>query len=100
MGATLENNCTRCTVVSLSILVYAGKHRPERIFYSMSTIIDSKQLAEYFNVSVRTIASWRKFGLPALTFPGSRLVRFDVAAVERWLQSQQPSQHTDKGGKK
>ena len=55
----------------------------------MSELLTAKQLAERLQCSERTIHTWRKAGLPAIKIQVGRLVRFDLEAVQRWLQSQQ-----------
>lgn len=55
----------------------------------MKELLTAKELAERLQCSERTIHSWRAKGLPAIKIQVGRLVRFDVEAVERWLQSQQ-----------
>ena len=58
----------------------------------MSELLTAKELAERLKCSERTIRAWAKAGMPSLKITVGRLVRFDLAAVERWLQSQQPGQ--------
>lgn len=61
----------------------------------MTELLTTKQLAERLQCSERTIATWRKLGLPAIEIKVGRLVRFDPQAVERWLQSQQTKEQQE-----
>ena len=51
--------------------------------------LTKQQLADHLQVSTMTIDRYRKRGLP-WTRAGVKLVRFDLEAVNDWLEQQQP----------
>jgi len=44
------------------------------------------EVARHLRVSARTVQRWRERGLPGVAVGG--VVRFDVAAVDRWMRAQ------------
>lgn len=51
----------------------------------MTELLNKQQAAAILGVSVRSIDNYRQSGnLPSHTLPGSRVVRFDRAELERW----------------
>jgi excisionase family DNA binding protein len=48
--------------------------------------LTKRRLADYFQVSVRTIERWTTRGLPCLRV--GRTVRYRVSACEAWLEAQ------------
>ena len=48
----------------------------------------TSDLCEIYGVSSRTIANWRKEGLPYEKI-GKRLVRYNIKEVDQWLKSRQ-----------
>jgi excisionase family DNA binding protein len=48
--------------------------------------LTKRRLAEYFQVSVRTIERWTTAGMPCLRC--GRTVRYRISACEAWLQGQ------------
>ncbi len=54
--------------------------------------VSASELSVTFKVSLRTVAEWRKQGMPCLNAnaTGKRpVLRFSVDAVDRWLQARQ-----------
>jgi excisionase family DNA binding protein len=43
-----------------------------------------KEIAEHYNVSVRTIRNWVKKGMPVVVVGGVH--RFDLAEVDKWIK--------------
>jgi len=46
--------------------------------------LTQKELAEEYGISVRTVASWTKIGLPRI-FLGRRLVRYNLEIVRNFF---------------
>jgi phage terminase Nu1 subunit (DNA packaging protein) len=44
------------------------------------------RLADYFQVSERTIERWQSAGMPCLRMPLGRTVRYRVSSCEAWLE--------------
>lgn len=50
--------------------------------------LTKRRLAEYFQVSERTIERWTHAGMPCLRVPHGRTVRYRVSRCEAWLGAQ------------
>jgi excisionase family DNA binding protein len=50
--------------------------------------VTKRELAEYLQVSEKTIDRWAAAGMPRLAAPGRRTVRFRISACEAWLGAQ------------
>lgn len=48
-------------------------------------LLKKRELQAYFGVSHWTVDQWLKQGCPKRRTPGGRALRFDLAAVERWM---------------
>jgi predicted DNA-binding transcriptional regulator AlpA len=80
-----------CRSLQLRTAALDGILKPkERIDMSITNLMDDRQLADFCNVSMRTVASWRANGRgpKALRLGGSRVVRYDPADVSEWLAKQ------------
>lgn len=53
---------------------------------SVANLLSKQQLAEHLQVSTMTIDRWRKKGMP-WTRAGIKLVRFELDAVNDWLET-------------
>lgn len=53
----------------------------------VANLLSKQQLAEHLQVSTMTIDRWRKKGMP-WTRAGIKLVRFELDAVNDWLENQ------------
>ena len=59
----------------------------------MTTLLDKLKTAEFLGISVRTVDSLRKKGLPYSLIGGQ--VRFSESEISEWVQAQKP--HTPAG---
>lgn len=48
-------------------------------------LLKKRELQAYFGVSHWTVDQWLKAGCPKRRVRGSRILRFDLDAVERWM---------------
>lgn len=55
-------------------------------------IITTRQIADKYLVSIRTVARWRERGMPHNRI-GQRLIRYDDRAVASWLRRQKDVGH-------
>jgi phage terminase Nu1 subunit (DNA packaging protein) len=49
--------------------------------------LTKRRLADYFQVSERTIERWTSAGMPCLRVPLGRTVRYRVSSCEAWLEA-------------
>lgn len=49
--------------------------------------LTKRRLADYFQVSERTIERWTSAGMPCLRPPLGRTVRYRVSVCEAWLEA-------------
>ena len=50
-------------------------------------MLDKKQLAEYFNISIRTVERMMDYGMPYYkTSSDNGSVRFDLEEVKNWMR--------------
>lgn len=61
-------------------------HFPTR--HSRERWVTKRELADYLGVSQKTIERWATAGMPRLSAPGRRTVRFRISACEAWLGAQ------------
>jgi predicted DNA-binding transcriptional regulator AlpA len=59
----------------------------------MSELLSKKQLAERLGISEQTVDRYRKRGMPWKRL-GVKLVRFEVGAVNAWLQEREDAHYT------
>jgi predicted DNA-binding transcriptional regulator AlpA len=61
-------------------------------------LIDEQALSEYLGVPKPTLRKWRVFGVgPQHIKLGGKLVRYDMDAVDRWLDSRTRASTSDTG---
>lgn len=58
---------------------------------NIKLLIDAREAARMLAISERTLWSWSapRGSVPVVRLPGSRSVRYSVAALERWIKQQQ-----------
>ena len=66
----------------------ANISRSKRFFEKSGKYVSADFVAEYFNVSRRTVEGWTYRGLiPSIKING-KLVRYDLEKIEQWIASQ------------
>jgi phage terminase Nu1 subunit (DNA packaging protein) len=53
--------------------------------------LDIEEVAALFSVSTRTIRKWMDAGMPVLSLPSPRILRFDPQACIEWARTRQES---------
>ncbi|HEX5567423.1 MAG TPA: helix-turn-helix domain-containing protein [Streptomyces sp.] len=66
------------------------KTRPESLPGGLKPLLTTTQLKTYYQISRWTLEQWIEAGCPVRRTPGGHK-RFDLDAVEQWLDAQQPA---------
>lgn len=53
--------------------------------------LDIEEVAALFGVSTRTIRKWMDAGMPVLSLPSPRILRFDAQSCIEWARTRQES---------
>jgi excisionase family DNA binding protein len=61
----------------------------------MKQLLTTEQIAQYLQVSARTLATWRDEGMPHIAIM-ARSYRYDLEEVEEWLEERADNMAADK----